>query len=171
MAGQGSGKVFADMSTVSPELSLRVAETGTLMLDAPVSGSLVTLLAGRLSIMVGGEREVFDRVKPILEAIGPTVNYVGENGLAVTMKAATNLSLPVQLPASCESILLAEKTGIPRDTAIEVLLTSVVAPPALQYLIPLIADPPEEPLFDVNMMQKDLKLALEMGVCRFQQRR
>ena len=133
------------------------------MLDAPVSGSQVTLLAGRLSIMVGGKREVFEQVKPILEAIGPTVNYVGENGLAVTMKVATNLSLPVQVLAFCESILLAEKSGIARETAIEVLLNSVVASPALQYRIPLILEPPEEPLFDVHMMQKDLKLALEMG--------
>ena len=167
LAGLEPGKVFADMSTVSPEasraLSARVAETGARMLDAPVSGSQVTLLAGRLSIMVGGERDVFERVKPILEAIGPTVNYVGESGLAVTMKVATNLSLPVQVLAFCESILLAEKSGIARDTAIEVLLNSVVASPALQYRIPLIVDPPEEPLFDVHMMQKDLKLALEMG--------
>ena len=167
LAGLGPGKVYVDMSTVSPEasrtLAEQVAETGAQMLDAPVSGSSVTLLAGRLSIMVGGDREVFEQVKPILQAIGPTVNYVGGNGLAVTMKVATNLSLPVQVLAFCESILLAEKSGIPRETAIEVLLNSVVASPALQYRIPLILDPPDEPLFDVNMMQKDLKLALEMG--------
>ena len=167
LAGLGPGKVYVDMSTVSPEASRnlagRVAATGAQMLDAPVSGSSVTLLAGRLSIMVGGDPEIFERVKPILQAIGPTVNYVGGNGLAVTMKVATNLSLPVQVLAFCESILLAEKSGIPRETAIEVLLNSVVASPALQYRIPLILDPPDEPLFDVNMMQKDLKLALEMG--------
>ena len=167
LAGLAPGKVYVDMSTVSPEASRtlagRVAETGAQMLDAPVSGSSVTLLAGRLSIMVGGDREVFEQVKPILQAIGPTVNYVGGNGLAVTMKVATNLSLPVQVLAFCESILLAEKSGIPRETAIEVLLNSVVASPALQYRIPMILDPPDEPLFDVNMMQKDLKLALEMG--------
>ena len=167
VAGLGPGKIYVDMSTVSPDASRtlagRVAETGAQMLDAPVSGSSVTLLAGRLSIMAGGDREVFEQVKPILQAIGPTVNYVGGNGLAVAMKVATNLSLPVQVLAFCESILLAEKSGIPRETAIEVLLNSVVASPALQYRIPLILDPPEEPLFDVNMMQKDLKLALEMG--------
>ena len=167
VAGLGPGKIYVDMSTVSPDASRtlagRVAETGAQMLDAPVSGSSVTLLAGRLSIMAGGDREVFEQVKPILQAIGPTVNYVGGNGLAVAMKVATNLSLPVQVLAFCESILLAEKSGIPRETAIEVLLNSVVASPALQYRIPLILDPPEGPLFDVNMMQKDLKLALEMG--------
>jgi 3-hydroxyisobutyrate dehydrogenase-like beta-hydroxyacid dehydrogenase len=83
--------------------------------------------------------------------------------MAVTMKIATNLSLPVQILSFCESILLAEKSGIPRGAAIEVLLNSVVASPALKYRIPLIQDPPGQPLFDVNMMQKDLKLALELG--------
>ena len=167
LAGLSPGQVFVDMSTVNPSVSrvlaAKVTALGAHMLDAPVSGSSVTLLAGRLSIMVGGEREVYERVKPVLEAIGPTVDYVGENGLAVTMKVATNLSLPVQILSFCESILLAEKSGIPRKTAIQVLLNSVVASPALQYRIPLILDPPQDPLFDVSMMQKDLKLALELG--------
>lgn len=167
LAGLRPGSVYADMSTVSPEasrqLASQVSAKGAHMLDAPVSGSSVTLLAGQLSIMVGGDRTIFDQVKPILQAIGPTVNYVGVNGLAVTMKIATNLSLPVQILSFCESILLAEKSGIPRATAIEVLLNSVVASPALKYRIPLIQNPPDEPLFDVNMMQKDLKLALELG--------
>jgi len=167
LAGLRPGSIYADMSTVSPEasrqLAARVSTRGAHMLDAPVSGSSVTLMAGQLSIMVGGDRAVFDQVKPILQVIGPTVNYVGANGLAVTMKIATNLSLPVQILSFCESILLAQKSGIPRETAIEVLLNSVVASPALKYRIPLIQDPPDEPLFDVNMMQKDLKLALELG--------
>jgi 3-hydroxyisobutyrate dehydrogenase-like beta-hydroxyacid dehydrogenase len=167
LAGLRPGSVYVDMSTVSPEasrqLAARVSARGAHMLDAPVSGSSVTLLAGQLSIMVGGERAIFERIRPILQAIGPTVNYVGGNGLAVTMKIATNLSLPVQILSFCESILLAEKSGIPRAAAIEVLLNSVVASPALKYRIPLIPDPPEQPLFDVNMMQKDLKLALELG--------
>ena len=133
------------------------------MLDAPVSGSSVTLAAGRLSIMVGGERVIFDSVKPLLEDIGPTVNYVGENGLALIMKIATNLNLPIQILSFAESILLAEKNGIPRDTAVEVLLNSVVASPALQYRVPLMLDMLAEVLFDVDMMQKDLNLALVMG--------
>jgi 3-hydroxyisobutyrate dehydrogenase-like beta-hydroxyacid dehydrogenase len=167
LAGLRPGSVYVDMSTVSPEasrqLAARVSARGAHMLDAPVSGSSVTLLAGKLSIMVGGDRSIFDRIRPILQAIGPTVNYVGGNGMAVTMKIATNLSLPVQILSFCESILLAEKSGIPRGAAIEVLLNSVVASPALKYRIPLIQDPPGQPLFDVNMMQKDLKLALELG--------
>ena len=165
--GQQPAKVFIDMSTVSPAasraLSLRVAERGGQMLDAPVSGSAVTLEASQLSVMVGGDYAVYEAVKPILEDIGPTVNYVGENGLAATMKVAVNLSLPIQILSFCESLLLAEKSGIPRDAAITALLNSVVASPALKYRFPLAIDPPEEPLFDVNMIQKDLMLALDMG--------
>ena len=167
LEGLKPGSIFIDMSTVSPEASRELADQvlakGAHMLDAPVSGSSITLLAGNLSIMVGGDRDIFDQVKPILQAIGPTVDYVGANGLAVTMKVAVNLSLPVQVLSFCESILLAEKSGIPRDTAIEVLLNSVVASPALKYRIPMIQNPPDEAMFDMNMMQKDLKLALEMG--------
>ena len=167
LAGLGPGKVYIDMSTVSPASSRALAEQvqarGAQMLDAPVSGSSVTLEAGQLSIMVGGERSLCDAMTPILQAIGPRVNYVGDHGLAVMMKVATNLSLPVQILSFCESLLLAEKSGIPRETAVEVLLNSVVASPALKYRFPLVLNPPAEPLFDVTMMQKDLTLALEMG--------
>ena len=161
------GKVFIDMSTVSPAasraLSQKVAEYGAKMLDAPVSGSAVTLEAGQLSVMVGGDYAVFEAMQPILQDIGPTVNYVGENGLAATMKVAVNLSLPIQILSFSESLLLAEKSGIPRAAAMTALLNSVVASPALKYRFPLAIDPPDEPLFDVNMMQKDLMLALDMG--------
>ena len=133
------------------------------MLDAPVSGSVSTLEEGKLTIMVGGETDVFDRVKPILEAIGPKVFHVGPNGAAVTMKIATNLSLAVQMLAFSEGILLAEKSGIPRETAVEVLLASVIASPMIAYRGPFVLEQPDEAWFDVNMMQKDMNLALELG--------
>ncbi len=167
LAALEPGKVYIDMSTVSPAasraLSVQVKERGAQMLDAPVSGSAVTLDAGQLSVMVGGEYEVYEAMKPILQDIGPTVDYVGENGLAATMKVAVNLSLPIQILSFCESLLLAEKSGIPREAAMTALLNSVVASPALKYRFPLAIDPPEEPLFDVTMIQKDLMLALDMG--------
>ncbi len=167
LAGLGPGKIYVEMSTVSPassqELAQQVAAKGARMLDAPVSGSVITLKAGQLSIMVGGDRETYEQARPVLLDIGPTVNYVGGSGLAVMMKIAINLSLPVQILALCEGLLLAEKSGIPREVAMEVLLNSVVASPALKYRAPLLLDPPSEPLFDVNMIQKDLLLALEMG--------
>jgi 3-hydroxyisobutyrate dehydrogenase-like beta-hydroxyacid dehydrogenase len=133
------------------------------MLDAPVSGSSITLDEGKLSFMVGGKREVFDRVLPYLQAIGPKATYVGGHGLAAAMKIATNLSLAVQMLAFSEGVLLAEKSGIARQTAVEVLLNSVMASPMVKYRGPFILKMPEEAIFDVNMMQKDLLLALEMG--------
>ena len=167
LSGLGPGKTYVDMSTVSPsasrELAGRVAAIGASMLDAPVSGSVVTLEQGALSIMVGGEKPVFDRVAPVLRDIGPTVTHVGANGLAVAMKVATNLSLAVQMLAFSEGVLLAEKSGIRRDVAVEVLLSSVIASPMIKYRGPFVLEMPEEAWFDVNMMRKDLNLALELG--------
>jgi 3-hydroxyisobutyrate dehydrogenase-like beta-hydroxyacid dehydrogenase len=167
LAGLAAGKVYVDMSTVSPAesraLAAEVASRGAHMLDAPVSGSVATLEEGRLAIMVGGDRDVLERVRPILEAIGPKVHHVGANGLAVTMKIATNLSLAVQMLAFSEGVLLAEKSGIPRATAVEVLLASVAASPMLCYRGPFVLAMPEDAWFDCRMMQKDLLLALELG--------
>ena len=167
LAGLPRGKVYVDMSTVSPaasrELAARVAAQGSQMLDAPVSGSVITLEQGNLSIMVGGDQATFQKIKPILQNIGPKVNYVGANGLAVTMKIATNLSLAVQMLAFSEGVLLAEKAGIPRTTAVEVLLNSVIASPMVKYRGPFVLKLPDEAWFDVNMMQKDMTLALELG--------
>ncbi|MEK6600594.1 MAG: NAD(P)-dependent oxidoreductase, partial [Candidatus Binatota bacterium] len=167
LAGLAAGKLYIDMSTVSPaasrELASKVAAKGAKMLDAPVSGSVSTLEEGKLSIMAGGEPDAFERARPILEAIGPKVTHVGANGLAVSMKIATNLSLAVQMLAFSEGVLLAEKSGISRETAVEVLLNSVIASPMVKYRGPFVLQMPEEAWFDVNMMQKDLLLALEMG--------
>ncbi len=167
LAGLESGKIYIDMSTVSPdatrEVSGWVAAKGAYMLDAPVSGSVITLEQGNLSIMVGGDQTAFERVKPILFDIGPKATYVGTNGQAALMKIAINLSLQVQFLAFCEGLLLAEKGGIPREIAMETMLNSVIASPSLKYRAPFIASMPEEAPFNVNMMQKDMLLALEMG--------
>jgi 3-hydroxyisobutyrate dehydrogenase-like beta-hydroxyacid dehydrogenase len=167
LAGLSAGKVYIDMSTVSPATSRRiatqVAEKGARMLDSPVSGSVITLEQGNLSLMVGGEEATFEQVKPILLDIGPKVNYVGSNGQAVLMKIAINLNLQVQILAFSEGMLLAEKGGIPRETALEVMLNSVIASPSLKYRTPFILNMPDEAWFNVNMMQKDMLLALELG--------
>ena len=113
--------------------------------------------------MVGGSRDAFERVKPILEDIGPKVTHVGPNGLAVSMKIATNLSLAVQMLAFCEAVLLAEKSGISREVAVDVLVHSVIASPMVKYRGPFVLAMPDQAWFDVDMMQKDLNLALEMG--------
>jgi 3-hydroxyisobutyrate dehydrogenase-like beta-hydroxyacid dehydrogenase len=167
LSGLGPGRIFVDMSTSSPELSRQLAgqaeERGSRMLDAPVSGSVVTLEEGKLSVMVGGERAVFELIRPYLEAIGPKVTYVGTNGQAVLMKIATNLSLAVQMLAFSEGLLIAEKGGIARETAADVLLNSVIASPMIKYRGPFVMKMPDEAWFDVNMMQKDMLLALEAG--------
>ena len=165
--GLGPGKVWVDMSTASPAMSRtlagKVRDKGADMVDAPVSGSVVTVQQGKLSVMVGGRPETFERVKPLLLDLGPKVTHVGENGLALVMKIATNLSLPVQLLAFTEGVLLAEKSGIKRETAVEVILNSVAGSPMLQYRGPFVLKMPDEAWFNVNMMQKDLQLALELG--------
>lgn len=167
IAGMSAGKVYVDMSTVAPASSRALAEQirkkGADMMDAPVSGSVITLEQGKLSVMVGGRQETFERVKPILLDLGPKVTHVGENGLALVMKIATNLSLAVQMLAFSEGVLLAEKSGISRETAVDVLTHSVIGSPMVQYRGPFVLKMPDEAWFNVNMMQKDMLLALELG--------
>jgi 3-hydroxyisobutyrate dehydrogenase-like beta-hydroxyacid dehydrogenase len=167
LAGLAPGKLLIDMSTVSPAVSralaAKVREKGADMIDSPVSGSVITLQEGKLSVMVGGRRETFEKAKIILQDVGPKVTYVGDNGQALAMKIATNLSLAVQMLAFCEGVLLAEKSGISRETAVDVLTHSVIASPMVQYSGPFVLKMPEEAWFDVNMMQKDMLLAMEMG--------
>src|SRR5499427_5229674 len=167
LAGLTGGKILVDMSTVGPAVSralaLRVRERGADMVDAPVSGSIVTLQQGKLSVMVGGSKATFDRIKPILDDLGPKVTHVGDNGLALVMKIATNLSLAVQMLAFSEGVLLAEKSGIPRATAVDVLTNSAVASPMIKYRGPFVLELPKEAWFNVNMMQKDMHLAMELG--------
>ena len=167
LAGIGRGKVLVEMSTVNPEVSralaCKVREKGADMVDSPVSGSVITLQQGKLSVMVGGRRETFERIQSVLQDLGPKVTYMGDNGLALCMKIATNLSLAVQMMCFSEGVLLAEKSGIARETAVDVLLHSAVASPMVQYRGPFVLHMPDEAWFDVNMMQKDMVLALDMG--------
>jgi len=167
VAGLGRGAVWAEMSTVSPTvtrmLGERVTEKGAALLDAPVSGSSVTVAQGQLSFMVGGDPAALERIRPVLVAIGPSITHVGTLGLAVTMKVAMNLGIAVQMLAFSESVLLAEKSGIPREKAVEALLKGVTASPMLKYRGPFVLDMPAEALFNVKLMQKDLRLALEQG--------
>ena len=167
LAGLGKDAVWAEMSTVSPTvtrmLGERVAEKGAALLDAPVSGSTVTIAQGQLSFIVGGDAAALERIRPYLLAIGPTITHVGALGLAVTMKIAVNLSIGVQMLAFSESVLLAEKSGIPREKAVEAILKGVTASPMLKYRGPFVLDMPDEALFNVVLMQKDMRLALEQG--------
>ncbi len=167
LAGITAGKIFLDMSTVSPNVSralaAKVREKGADMVDSPVSGSVITLQEGKLSVMVGGRKETFEKIKPLLFDIGPKVTHVGDNGMALSMKIAINLSLAVQMLAFSEGVLLAEKSGIQREVAVDVLTHSAIASPMIQYRGPFVLQQPEEAWFDVNMMQKDMVLAMDLG--------
>jgi 3-hydroxyisobutyrate dehydrogenase-like beta-hydroxyacid dehydrogenase len=167
LAGMAAGKFYVDMSTVSPEasraLAARVREQGADMVDAPVSGSVITLQQGKLSVMVGGRKETFEHLKPLLLDIGPKVTHVGDNGMALSMKIALNLQLAVQMLGFSEGVLLAEKSGIAREVAVDVMVHSAIASPMVQYRGPFVLQQPEEAWFDVNMMQKDMLLAMDLG--------
>jgi len=167
LAGLGPGKLLIDMSTVSPAVSralaAKVREKGADMIDAPVSGSVSLVEAGKLSVMVGGTKEGFERAKPILADIGQKVTYVGANGLALAMKVATNISVAVQMMALAESVVLAEKAGVAREIIIEILTNSAIASPLVQYKGPLVLQMPEQAQFNTIMMQKDMTLALDLA--------
>jgi len=169
LAGLAPEAVYLDMSTITPESSRAVssvfAQAGRVMLDAPISGSPVTVNQGKASLMVAGDRAAFDRVLPVLAAIGPKATYIGESGLAVQLKLAINLVLMVEVIAFCEGVALAEKGGVDRAIAVEAMLSSVVASPVLGYRGPFILEGrmPEVPLADVTLQQKDMTMVLELA--------
>lgn len=167
LAGLSPGKIYVDMSTVNPRLTRdlagRVSAVGADMLDAPVSGSVSAVESGTLIIFVGGKAEVLENVRPVFESLSQKIIHVGENGHAIATKVAINLSLPIQLIGLFEGVLVAERSGIPRAAALDALLNSVMASPAMKYRAPFILKMPEEVWFSASMMQKDLDIALEFG--------
>ena len=169
LAGLAKGGIFLDMSTIEPQVSKSVAaefaKAGKFMLDAPISGSPVTVVQGNASVMVGGDKAAFERVRDVLLLIGPKVTYIGESGLAVTMKLAVNLLLMVEVIAFGEAVALAEKGGVTREAALDAILKSVAASPVLGYRGPFILEGkmPKVPLADVNLQQKDMHLVLDLA--------
>lgn len=167
--GLGPDGIYLDMSTIDPDTSRRVssafAAADRVMLDAPLSGSPITLEQGKASIMVGGDRDAFERAKPVCEAIGPQVSYIGASGQAAQMKVAINLCLIVEMVAFSEAVALAEKGGVDREVAVDAMLKSVVASPVMGYRGPFILEGgmPDKPLADVTLQQKDMLLALDLG--------
>ncbi len=169
VSGLRKGGIFADMSTIAPDASRAIAaefaKAGSVMLDAPISGSPVTVRQGNASIMVGGDEDAFEYIKPVLLAIGPKVTRIGGNGLACQMKIAVNLLLMVEVIAFGEAVALAEKGGVERAAAVDAVLKSVAASPVLGYRGPFILEGkmPEVPLADVTLQQKDMLLALDLA--------
>ncbi len=167
LAGLGPGKVYVDMSTVSPAASValaaRVHALGARMLDAPVSGSVPQAEAGTLTIMVGGEEAALRRVEPLLDELGQSVTRIGENGHGLVLKLAINVSLAAQTLAFSEGLLLAERGGIDPQLAARVMSDSAIGSPMIKARVPMLLDLPEDAWFDVGMMQKDIRLALAVG--------
>ena len=169
LAGLSSDGIYIDMSTIDPDVSRSIAskfaERGRTMLDGPISGSPETVKAGQASIMIGGSEEAFERVKPVLLAIGPKATHIGLNGTACQMKISVNLLLMVEVIAFGEAVALAEKGGVRREVAVDAVLKSVAASPVLGYRGPFILEGnmPPKPLADVTLQQKDMLLALNLG--------
>ena len=169
LAGLRADATLVEMSTVSPaitrEIGDAVALRGGRMIDAPISGSTVSVEQGVASVQVGGDPDVVARVRPCLDVMGPNgVTHVGPLGLAKAMKVATNLGVAVQILAFCEAVALAEKSGIPRQTAVDALMRSVIASPLVKYRGPfVVGGMASHVAFPVPMIQKDLQLALDQG--------
>ena len=164
LAGLAAGQVWVDMSTVSPrasrELAERVHGQGAAMLDAPVSGSVPQVQTGTLTIMVGGDGHAYARIEPVLRELG-TPTHVGDNGQGLVLKLAINISLAVQMLAFAEGLLLAERSGIDRRLAMDVMTQSPIGSPMLKARAPLVLDLPDTAWFDIGLMQKDVALALD----------
>jgi 3-hydroxyisobutyrate dehydrogenase-like beta-hydroxyacid dehydrogenase len=147
LAGLGEGKVWADLSTISPRASRDLAERvrhegrGAQMLDTPVSGSVPQVKAGTLTIMVGGDADAYARVEPVLRLLGsPT--HIGDNGQGLVLKLAVNISLAVQTLAFSEGLLLAERDGIDAHLAARVMAESQIGSPMLKLRVPLMLTRP-----------------------------
>lgn len=166
LAGLGQGKTWIDVSTVTPAVSREVAEqargTGAFMLDAPVSGSVPQVQSGTLTIMVGGERSAYDRVESVLKLLG-TPTYIGENGQGLVLKLAINISLAVQVLALAEGLVIAERDGVDRELALKVMTDSPIGSPMLKLRTPLILDLPDDAWFDIALLHKDIRLALQLA--------
>jgi len=169
IVGLQKDAVYLDMSTIDPEASQAIgtefAKAGLIMMDAPISGTTFTLGQGKASLMVGGDKLAFDRVEPVLLSIGPKVTYIGKQGLAVQLKVALNLTLVIEVIGFCEGVALAEKGGVAREVAVDVMLNSVVASPVIAYRAPLILEGhiSDATYGSVNLQQKDMMLALTLG--------
>jgi 3-hydroxyisobutyrate dehydrogenase-like beta-hydroxyacid dehydrogenase len=169
IAGLRKDAMYLDMSTIDPDASRAIAaefaKAGLTMLDAPISGTTITLSKGNASLMVGGDKAAFERALPVLLAIGPKVTYIGAQGLAVQLKVALNMTLVIEVIGFCEGVALAEKGGVPREVAVEAFLKSVVASPVIKYRAPLILEGhiSDATYGNVNLQQKDMMLALDLG--------
>ncbi len=164
-AGAGAGLVYIDCSTISPrvtrELHDKLARQDVAMLDAPISGGSWGAEQGTLSIMVGGEREVFDRVMPVFEAMGKTITYCGPSGSGQSVKLCNQVAVAVNLQAVCEALVLAVRSGLDPAVMLEAIGGGAAGSWALNNLGPRMVARDFAPGFMIDLQQKDLRLVAE----------
>ena len=167
LGGFRRGSVLIDSSTISPELARRAAaacsERGVDFLDAPVTGGTWGAEKGELIFMIGGQAEVLERVKPVLEAVGKRFFLLGPNGAGQTVKLAMNLILALQVEALAEAVALVTAAGVPGERLVEVMQSSMARSGVLDVKAPLILKGEFPASFPLRLMHKDVRLALELA--------
>lgn len=168
VAGLAAGAVVADTSTVSPStpqsLEADVRAAGATLLDTPVSGSVPTVEQGGLTIMAGGDPAALDRVRPVLEPIAAKVVHLGPLGSGATMKLALNSIVHALDVALSEALVMAERAGVDREAAYDVIAASAVAAPFVHYKRAAFLDPAGTPVaFALDLVAKDLELAAALA--------
>jgi 3-hydroxyisobutyrate dehydrogenase-like beta-hydroxyacid dehydrogenase len=168
VAGLQPGAVVCETSTIDPgtvrRLEPLVRDRGAFLLDTPVSGSVSTVEAGQLTIMAGGDPEVLDRVRPVLDHLAKQVFHVGELGAGAVMKLVVNSVLHGLNLALAEGLVLAERAGVERTTAYEVFTASAVAAPFVHYKREAFEHPGRPPVaFSLDLVAKDLELILALA--------
>jgi 3-hydroxyisobutyrate dehydrogenase len=157
--------VVIDMSTISPQATQKIAahlkEKGAHLLDAPVSGGEGGAIAGTLSIMAGGDPEVFERCQPILKAMGKNIIHVGGNGMGQTVKLMNQILVAGNLNAVVEALVFARKSGVNLEKATSAVSGGAAGSWQLSNLAPRIYNRDFEPGFMIDLMLKDLKLVME----------
>jgi 3-hydroxyisobutyrate dehydrogenase/2-hydroxy-3-oxopropionate reductase len=168
IAGARPDTVLVDSSTVPPAVLRRheaaIRERGAGVLDAPVSGSVTLAESGKLTLMVGGEPADLERARPVLEAYGATIFHLGALGTGAAMKLAVNTVIFGLNQALAEGLVLAERAGIPRERAYDVLAASAVGAPYVGYKRAAFLEPDATPVaFALELAAKDLRLIDELA--------
>jgi 3-hydroxyisobutyrate dehydrogenase-like beta-hydroxyacid dehydrogenase len=159
------GAIFIDSSTISPvvsrKLACHTAGRGASMLDAPVTGSKHGAEKGELTFMIGGDREVFERARPLLGALGKKHIYCGGHGAGLSAKLAQNAIQSTMVEIFCEGFVLAAKAGVKPETMMEIIQSSMARAALTDFKAPFIFKGDFTPFFPLKWMHKDLELAME----------
>ncbi len=165
--GIRKGAAVADCSTVSPSLSRRLAaqfaERGAHYLDAPCTGSKAGAEGGNLTFMVGGDPQVFDRVKEYFLPMGKKLYYVGSNGMGLHAKLTQNLVLALTFQGMCEGFVLASKAGVSPELMYDIIQNSAARAGIIEYKKNAVFNGKWDTNFSLKWMYKDITLMLESG--------